>query len=109
MSEFVAVVCTDRGQHARTDLGHLMVREDGSVDSHAVRKGPSPIISDIGKRMYVAASDAREDYQGTRRWRWVCPRCGRDVPLSDENMTAIAREFVAAARRAFDISHLPTH
>lgn len=110
--DFIAVVCTDDGQHARLDFEPVVVRADGTVDTMTTRKAALPgagkLGSAIGQRVVVNTDGHRDDFQGRRAWRWVCPVCKRDVKLNDASLTKIAHAYIeAGARRVLDISLLP--
>lgn len=108
----IAVVCTDRGQHARMNFEAITIRADGTVATMTTRKAALPgsgaLGSGIGQRVVVATDGHREDYAGRRRWRWVCKTCGRDVALNQDSLVKLALGLVAANQRVFDISHVPT-
>ena len=112
MSEFIAVVCTDRGQHARMNFESIIVRDDGTVDTMKTRKAALPgsgtLGSSIGQRVVIATDGHRDDYDGRRRWRWVCDTCGRDVALNEDTFTAIVRAYAENHRRVLDLSLLPS-
>ena len=111
MTRYVNVVCTDRGHHARSDIATVIVRDDGSVDTSTTRKAALPrsgqLRSAIGQRVIVATSDHRDDFDGRRRWRFPCPRCGRDVPMNEDSLRRAA-VGCADAGMPFDISALPS-
>jgi len=112
VEHFIAVVCTDRGQHARMNLGTIMVREDDSVATMTTRKAALPgsgsLGAAIGQRVVVGTDGNRDDHDGHRRWRWICGTCRRDVVLNETSLTALARAWVDSGRRVLDVSELPT-
>jgi hypothetical protein len=112
------VVCTDRGQHGRTNFERLTRYDDGTVTenrayTYTVRMGdddnPDPVYDDEGAvvvpKSVGKASQRVHHWNGQERWQWKCPRCKRDVRLSGENLR---RWMDATPTPVLDVSWLPT-
>ena len=104
----VRVVCTDQGQHPEVSFGavkawpsaaggwrakvDLNTRDQEFVDLAQTVPGQHPTPDRVHR---------------THRIR--CRRCGRDVPLRQETVEGIGRDFGAAGKNTFDISLLSEH
>ena len=118
----LAVWCTDKGQHARTDLGS--VRVDGEqLLPVTTRQAPAPWAAgsrlrgvvdsetlevEAPPRMIKSAPEIRDDHGIQVKWRFTCTRCGRDVPLSGDSMRRLFDGIPDTPGRGFDISLIPT-
>lgn len=115
----VAVVCTDRGQHGRHELGRLR-RTEAGVEQMTTRSGAAPWArgarvvlegeeesSNLPSRIIQNAPDVTADYEGASRFRFHCPSCRRDVPWNLHTATTLVDGYLAAGRRVIDVSMLP--
>jgi hypothetical protein len=119
MPEYIKVICegSRRVPHASTELGTLIVRDDGSVDMMTTRKKPAPwqnvpdaklvadgAVVEAPPSMVVSADDHRDDFDGNKRWRLSCSRCGRDQPLTEAKVAPVANGLIAIGRRVLNLS-----
>lgn len=101
------VGCSDRGQHRRLPLSRLTLTDDGQIQEESSRVGSAHLpVGDIDGTMVtnktVVHVESHRDANGL--WRWKCPRCGRNKPLTEPHF----RAWMAATREDFlDISLLP--
>ena len=116
MNERITVCCTGKGTHGRIDWDRFdVIRDD--IEHVTTRRGRSPLRGEgtaqedgrqipisIGARMIVPATPSRADH-GT--WRWKCPKCGRDRPLTDANLRAALILLARNGEPVLDISRLP--
>ncbi len=115
----VQVVCSDRGQHGRLELGGLRLGRSGVVEDVRVRTAPAPwgpggaLIEPTGERHALGptvparAPETRADHEGRTKFRYTCPVCSRDVPWNLETATKYFWGVRAAGRSVVDISLLP--
>ena len=109
-----SIMCTGRGSHGRIDWPALILAEDGTIRQEATRRAASPVRGTVdgtvdgeqvsGKlhhKAVVATENHRSEY-GT--WRWKCPRCGIDKPLSGQHLLTWMNLTSAGV---LDVSHLP--
>src|SRR4051812_16317529 len=102
MTRIIKLLCSDRGQHASAELDLVQVKDDGTFDLVRTRMVPAPWsrlpgarISADGasnmapKRVAAEKASRRADYEGRRRWRLPCARCGRDIKLNESTMQNI--------------------
>lgn len=113
------ICCTDQGQHSRVRLSRLVLDGDEVREVLARRKASGYADGDVlhdgeggthaAPRKYLAPAESHlRMYEGEERWRWKCPRCGRDSPLSGENLRAWMSVVADTPDRELDISLLPT-
>lgn len=88
-----AVICTDRGQHARARIASLTAAPDAGQD-------PSQLWVQY-EQGAVAGTWMGAD--GWRTYRFTCPRCGRNVPLREPKAITV----VAVLRHADDVGVPP--
>jgi hypothetical protein len=95
----VKVVCTDRGQHARIVLHQLHDLRGSGI-------GLQPVVPAGGGRNGIPLSFHADD--GVLRYRFGCPRCGRDVQLREASLLAAVGVLGAShGHPVLDISLLP--
>jgi hypothetical protein len=133
----VRVVCTDRETHASRELSppleltddpkwrEILVADEqlSEREAEAVyrweRVGHWSRDSRRGGRVQHArvtvgmtqAGDGEVGDPGDGRgglWRFRCPTCRRDVPMRDDTLVRLIEGYLAAGRRAVDISCLPS-
>lgn len=138
----VRVVCTDRGQHPRAEIAVLLDQRHAASNEQiqASRQRVAHVLGrdlDLGElppdevrraiqargTSHRATGDRWTTIErapvfeptphGSRKTRFRCPRCGRDVPLSEASLGRLVDGLYAAypTRRAhqFDISHMPAN
>lgn len=129
----VRVVCTDKGTHASRELDVLTLTDDpellevllegaaageyseaearaqyeyerinGTTTRSSKRKGANAAV--VARRVSLE----RDALTGSL-YRFVCPTCRRDVPLSQEKLAVILEHYAHAGRVSFDISLLPAN
>lgn len=95
----VAVICTDRGQHPKAVIANLTEAASTGTDA-------APVIWQ--QTEHDAPVTDWRPADGTRTFRFACPRCGRDVRLREPNVLAaigVLREAAGGhARPVLDIS-----
>lgn len=106
--------CTDKGQHGRVTWPKL-IREGNKIHEDLMRRAKAPwsagsaVVAEgdrsaLPDQHLVRAESARVPHLTEERWRWRCPSCGRDRPLSGVHL----RAWMDATDGALlDISHLP--
>lgn len=116
VTERVTVCCTGKGTHGRIDWDRFDVIGD-DVTHVTTRRGRSQVRGKgtaqedgrqipigIGARMIVPASPSQAEH-GT--WRWKCPKCRCDRPLTDANLRAALIMLARTGSPLLDISRLP--
>ncbi len=119
MSEFIEVVCTDRSTHPPAVIDTFKVDGD-QVETMTTRRARAPWSSvpdakveafgemnQAPRQMIVDAESHHEDFGEQVKWRFVCPRCGRDKPVSLATAQKVLPQYVAARRKSIDVSMLP--
>jgi hypothetical protein len=108
------VLCTGRGDHGRIDWPDLILGDDGSIREDRTRQAPSPVrgivegaidgqhVSGPLHRKAVVPAEQHLSEGGT--WRWKCPRCHLDKPLSEDHLRGWMN---ATTGGILDISRLP--
>ena len=112
----VTVICTGKGTHGRIDWDQFDVNGE-DVDHVTTRLGRAPVRGkgtahddgrevpiSIGPRMLLPVNPSR-DAGGP--WRWKCPQCQRDRPLTDAHLRAWIAAVTGSGESVLDISHLP--
>jgi hypothetical protein len=97
-----SVVCTDGGRHGRIDWGEVILADDDTIRQERTRQ--APLATGRRRKAVVRREDHRSD-RGT--WRWKCPRCGIDVPLSDDHLRAWMKATPGLVLDISVISQLP--
>lgn len=101
------VGCTDRGQHGRVAFPGLTLGDDGEIREETSRIGSTHLpAGDVdGTRVTKKTVVHVEGHRAANGlWRWECPRCGRNKPLTEKHL----RVWMSATRGDFlDISLLP--
>lgn len=119
------IACTDKGSHGRITLREFVVAADGSLDEQRSHHAVTPWGQ--GAELTAPAKDgtatthpapltyidlapsARERKPGEwDKWRFICPKCGRDKPLALATLEKIVRAYLDEGLRVLDISRLPT-
>lgn len=115
-SRRVLVICTGKGTHGSIELAQLDVTDD-DIKEVTTRRGRAPVRGNgtaredgrqipisIGPRMIVPVTPSRTGH-GT--WRWKCPKCHRDRPLTEANLRKWITLVTGNGATVLDISHLP--
>lgn len=114
-STTISVICTGKGTHGRIDFDHFTVSGE-DIEHVNVRRGRSPVqgsgtaLEDgkeipisVGARMTVPVEPSQGD-NGT--WRWRCPQCGRDKPISNAKLRKALIQMAAAGLPTLDVGQL---
>lgn len=119
MTEYVKVICcgTADRPHSSTELGTIVLHDDGTVDMMNTRQRPAPwaptddllltgegVEASAPSRVIETTNDHRADFAGRKRWRLPCERCGRDQPLNETTAAEAASGLVALGRRVLNLS-----
>jgi len=82
------VVCTGRSTHGRIAFSALTLTGGGEIQQAKHRTGASPVAGSVdGVRVHhraVLPAASHRAANGT--WRWKCPRCGIDRPLTGQRL-----------------------
>ena len=109
------VCCTDRGNHGRVNFLPLVLKDSGEILEMRIRSARPPwekdwkivadgVVAPVPLGLPILEESARVPDIADERWRWRCPKCDRDKPLSGANL----RAWMAATREeVLDISLLP--
>lgn len=100
---WIAVACTDRGQHPWTQLGDLNTT-DGLVRANTATVGAQHATQ---RRPECVWLDHLDTTRPECRVHVRCPRCRRHVQWRDERAREIISTLDAAGRNVLDISRLP--
>ncbi len=98
----IRVVCSDKGQHAESSFGYVIVWQEAD----GWRSKPF-----LQHEEYVDTEPVESDVTGLpdrlhRKYRFPCRRCRRNVPLRQETLEKICAVFAEADKRKIDISDL---
>jgi hypothetical protein len=93
---FVAIICTDRGQHRRTRLTTARLRLSERGMNWPMERF-SPPMPDAKPHSFVG----RESYT------FVCPRCTRTPQIKADKWWMLLEAVAKERRNEFDISLLP--
>jgi hypothetical protein len=77
------IVCTGGGQHGRIAWSDVILHEDGGIREERTRQ--EPLAAGQTRRKAVVLADSHRTRKG---WRWRCPKCHLDKPLSDDHLRA---------------------
>ena len=112
----VTVVCTDKGSHGRIAWDQFDVTGEHIIHI-ATRRGQSALRGkgtaqadgrqvriSVGARMIVPVASSQAE-NGT--WRWRCPKCGRDRPLTEANLRKALVVLARNGAPVLDISLIP--
>lgn len=112
------VVCSDRGQHGRHELGRLRQGADGA-EAVRNRQAPAPWGAgatigaqeaggnSLGATTLVPAPETRANHEGRTRFRYTCPACRRDVKWNKDTADLVFAGTAAAGVSTVDVSLLP--
>ena len=116
MTTQMVVVCTGMGTHGRIEFQTLKVT-GSEISEVTTRRGKSPIRGagsaledgeeiriNVPARMIVTVESSRAK---NGSWRWKCPQCHRDRPLTDANLRKWIELQQSLGVSSLDISHLP--
>jgi len=117
-TQALVIVCTDAGQHGSTELARIVRNPDGTLV-------PSPVVqgskgkpkgwheTPFGRRELAAHPELYADMQKAATpvrtetgWRFRCPRCGRDVPFSDDTFAKAAAVLALIDVSLIDVSRM---
>ncbi|MEU4086490.1 hypothetical protein [Streptomyces aureus] len=93
---FVAIVCTDRGQHRRIRLTTARLHHSDRGMSFALEHFAPP-MADAEPRSMIG----RESYT------FLCPKCGRTSQIKADRCWQALEALAEAGRDELDISLLP--
>ena len=116
MSQRITVCCTGKGTHGRVQWPALLVDGDSIIEL-LVRKGRSglptntPVNAEgeayVGELMSFAMLPVESHRQPDGGWRWKCPKCRLDKPLSNDNLRKWVDSLLTRGDKVADISHIP--
>ncbi len=112
MSATVLVVCTDRGRHRQRKFDTLSDERDSGrgFQYTVVVQAGAPARHNRLKSVDKMFRQDRHFNQFNHSFRWVCPSCRRDVPLSDERLgwvvDRLRQHFPSVQPLPLDISML---
>ncbi|MDT9681924.1 hypothetical protein RND61_07525 [Streptomyces sp. TRM76323] len=93
---FVAITCTDRGQHRRIRLTTARL--------HASDRGMGYALEHFAPPMRDAKPGS---FIGRDSYVFICPRCGRTPQIKANKWWSLLEAVSAAGQGEFDISLLP--
>jgi hypothetical protein len=93
------IVCTGKGQHGRIDWSDVILDADGGIREGRTRQ--EPLAAGQTRRKAVVPADSHRTRRG---WRWYCPSCHLDKPLTEDHLRAWMN---LTTGDVLDISRLP--
>ena len=107
----LTVVCTDRGAHTPRTLARLTAKLQGGRVVIGRVTGGRRYRRDgrvIAPRSTPGADDARRRDDDGLTFAFTCPTCGRNRPMRDDRLAALADSRARWRVSSLDISHLPS-
>lgn len=115
------IVCTNHGQHGRWSFGRIFRTAQGRVDVVPLRRAPTgkaasvavtvdgeePRPAMLHNQTLIKARDITDDFDGRRRFRFNCPRCSLDQPMSEESAACAIENSQTLGQRVVNLRPAP--
>ena len=111
------IVCTDQGQHSSRELivlypeppwvDGVWVGDEADLGRKWADWVPEGDRNSTG-RMVTSNPNLVTVGNSTTAWRFPCPSCKRDVPMTDDHLAQVVMGYIEIGAQQLDISRIPS-